>query len=104
MTVEGFQGPYSLSGGWVEGANCARVRAGVSEWAVAQTRRWADYTVDYERGHVAFTPEIPIGVESRVIVEYQVIDAGMRSRLMGIESRVSLAEGVSVGTTLIRGV
>ena len=57
----------------------------------------ADYTVDYERGHVAFTPEIPIGVESRVIVEYQVIDAGMRSRLMGIESRVSLAEGVSVG-------
>ena len=53
----------------------------------------ADYTIDYERGHVAFTPEIPIGVESRVTVEYQVVDAGMRSRLMGMESSVSLAEG-----------
>ena len=102
VTVEGFQGPYSLSGGGLRGQIVPESERVYLNGRLLKRGDGADYTVDYERGHVAFTPEIPIGVESRVIVEYQVIDAGMRSRLMGIESRVSLAEGVSVGTTLIR--
>ena len=102
VTVEGFQGPYSLSGGGLRGQIVPESERVYLNGRLLERGDGADYTVDYERGHVAFTPEIPIGVESRVIVEYQVIDAGMRSRLIGIESRVSLAEGMSVGTTLIR--
>ncbi len=102
VTVEGFQGPYSLSGGGLRGQIVPESERVYLNGRLLRRGDGADYTIDYERGHVAFTPEIPIGVESRVTVEYQVIDAGMRSRLMGIESRVSLAEGMSVGTTLIR--
>ncbi|MYF73199.1 MAG: hypothetical protein F4175_07385, partial [Gemmatimonadetes bacterium] len=102
VTVEGFQGPYSLSGGELRGQIVPESERVYLNGRLLTRGDGADYTIDYERGHVAFTPEIPIGVESRVTVEYQVIDAGMRSRLMGMESRVSLGEGVSVGTTLIR--
>lgn len=102
VTVEGFQGPYSLSGGGLRGQIVPESERVYLNGRLLRRGDGADYTIDYERGHVAFMPEIPIGVESRVTVEYQVIDAGMRSRLMGIESRVSLAEGMSVGTTLIR--
>ena len=102
VTIEGFQGPYSLSGGGLRGQIVPESERVYLNGRLLERGDGADYTVDYERGHVAFTPEIPIGVESRVTVEYQVIDTGMRSQLMGIESRVSLAEGMSVGTTLIR--
>ena len=102
VTIEGFQGPYSLSGGGLWGQIVPESERVYLNGRLLNRGDGADYTIDYERGHVAFTPEIPIGVESRVTVEYQVIDAGMRSRLMGMESSVSLAEGVSVGTTLIR--
>lgn len=102
VTIEGFQGPYSLSEGGLWGQIVPESERVYLNGRLLNRGDGADYTVDYERGHVAFTPEIPIGVESRVTVEYQVIDAGMRSRLMGMESSISLAEGVSVGTTLIR--
>ena len=102
VTIEGFQGPYSLSEGGLWGQIVPESERVYLNGRLLNRGDGADYTVDYERGHVAFTPEIPIGVESRVTVEYQVIDAGMRSRLMGMESSVSLAEGMSVGTTLIR--
>lgn len=102
VTIEGFQGPYSLSDGGLWGQIVPESERVYLNGRLLNRGDGADYTVDYERGHVAFTPEIPIGVESRVTVEYQVIDAGMRSRLMGMESSVSLAEGMSVGTTLIR--
>ncbi len=102
VTIEGFQGPYSLSGGGLWGQIVPESERVYLNGRLLNRGDGADYTVDYERGQVAFTPEIPIGVESRVTVEYQVIDAGMRSRLMGMESSISLAEGVSVGTTLIR--
>ena len=102
VAVEGFQGPYSLSDGGLWGRIVPESERVYLNGRLLNRGDGADYTIDYERGHVAFAPEIPIGVESRVTVEYQVIDAGMRSRLMGIESSVSLAEGMSVGTTLIR--
>ncbi len=102
VTIEGFQGPYSLSDGGLWGQIVPESERVYLNGRLLNRGDGADYTIDYERGHVAFTPEIPIGVESRVTVEYQVIDAGMRSRLMGMESSISLAEGVSVGTTLIR--
>lgn len=102
VTIEGFQGPYSLSEGGLWGQIVPESERVYLNGRLLNRGDGADYTIDYERGHVAFTPEIPIGVESRVTVEYQVIDAGMRSRLMGMESSISLAEGVSVGTTLIR--
>ncbi len=102
VTIEGFQGPYSLSEGGLWGQIVPESERVYLNGRLLNRGDGADYTIDYERGHVAFTPEIPIGVESRVTVEYQVIDAGMRSRLIGMESSVSLAEGMSVGTTLIR--
>lgn len=99
-TIEGYQGPYQISG-------TARQIVPESERVYLNGRLLkrgdgVDYTIDYERGHLSVAPEIPIGVESRMTVEYQVIDAGGHNRLMGMESQLSLGRGVSLGTTLIR--
>lgn len=96
--IEGYQGPYQISG-------TARQIVPESDRVYLDERlhkRGDDYAIDYERGHISFAPEIPIGVESRITVEYQVIDAGRHNRLMGVESRLSLGKDASVGTTLIR--
>ena len=98
--LEGYQGPYRVSG-------AARQIVPESERVYLNGRLLkrgdgVDYTIDYERGHISFAPERPIGVESRIAVAYQVIEAGVHSRLMGMESRLSLGEGASLGTTLIR--
>ena len=97
-TIEGYQGPYQFEGS-------ARQIVPESDRVYLNGRlhkRGDDYTIDYERGHISFAPEIPIGVESRITVEYQVVDAGVHNRLMGMESRLSLGKGAAVGTTLIR--
>ncbi len=98
VAIEGYQGPYRVSSGEIV-PESERVYLNAR---LLKRGDGADYTIDYARGHLVFAPEIPIGVESRVTVEYQVIDAGMHSRLMGVESSVSVGEGVSLGTTLIR--
>ena len=97
-TIEGYQGPYQFEGS-------ARQIVPESDRVYLDGRlhkRGDDYTIDYERGHISFAPEIPIGAESRIAVEYQVVDAGVHNRLMGMESRLSLGKGAAVGTTLIR--
>ncbi len=71
--ADGVQGPYPLTGRdgeqnlivtggseevWVDGILCGRGET-------------ADYTIDYNRGEITFTPRFPITSESRIEVDFE---------------------------------
>lgn len=104
--VEGYQGPYRLSGG-AEGGGTTEIVPG-SERVYLNGRQLKrgegqDYVMDYERGLLTFTPFRPISAESRITVEYQYLHGGHRRRLIGLRGEADLSEGrVQIGTTFIR--
>ena len=101
VAVEAYQGPYRLPGAGGEQIVPESERVYLNG-RLLKRGDLLDYTVDYTRGSIIFSPEVVIGIESRITAEYQIIENGMRSRLMGVESRWALTEGLSFGTTLIR--
>ena len=102
VAVEGYQGPYRLSNGGFSGQVVPESERVYLNGRLLKRGDRLDYTVDYDRGQVVFAPEVPIGADSRITVEFQVVENGKQSRLMGLESRMNIAEGLSLGTTLIR--
>jgi hypothetical protein len=100
-TQPGYQGPYRLSNGTapiVPGSerlhlDGRRLRRGEGQ----------DYTVDYDRGTVTFTPTRPITGESRVTSEYQSVDPEGRIRSLGVRGQLAAGDQrLRLGTTLIR--
>ncbi len=101
----GYQGPYRLAGG--DGGGGGQVAAGSEriylDGRLLRRGEGQDYAVDYERGLLTFTPARPISAESRIRVEYQLLDGRSRRRMMGFRGRLDLADDrFSLGTTFIR--
>jgi hypothetical protein len=102
--TEGYQGPYRLPGlnGFL-GSVVAESERVYLNGQLLKPGEQLDYIIDYERGLVTFSPERPIVASSRILVEYQTLDEGKQSRLLGVEGKVRLGEsGWSVGSTVIR--
>ncbi|MFT5365262.1 MAG: hypothetical protein ACI8V2_000199 [Candidatus Latescibacterota bacterium] len=102
--IEGYQGPYQLprSNGFL-GAVVSESERVYLNGKLLKRGDQLDYVIDYERGIVTFAPEQPIAASSRILIEYQTIDEGTQSRLVGLEGQVRLGDsGWSVGSTLIR--
>jgi len=102
--IEGYQGPYQLPGvsGFLSTIVVESERVYLNG-QLLQRGEQLDYVMDYERGIVRFAPERPIVASSRILVEYQILDEGAESRLVGVDGAVKLGEsGWSVGSTLIR--
>lgn len=102
--VEGYQGPYQLPGrnGLLGGVVSESERVYLNGQLLKRGDQ-LDYVIDYERGVVTFAPEQPIVTSSRIRIEYQTLDEGKQSRLVGLDGQVTLGEsGWSVGSTLIR--
>lgn len=73
---EGIQGPYLLNGARnfaqiVILAGSERVYVDGKEMSRGITN---DYTIDYNRGTVTFTPQCPIRGNSRIVVEYETAE------------------------------
>ena len=102
--IEGYQGPYQLPG--ANGFLATVVPESERVFLDGQLLRRGeqlDYVLDYERGVITFAPERPIVASSRILVEYQLLDEGKNSRLVGLEGAVQLGQsGWTVGSTLIR--
>lgn len=70
---DGIQGPYRLSG---RNGERDLIIIGGSEtvWVDGIKRQrgeLADYTIDYSRGEITFTPHLPISSESRIEVDFE---------------------------------
>ena len=104
--VEGYQGPYRLSGADAGDASVEIVPGSERVYLNGRKLRRGegqDYVVDYERGLLTFTPFRPISLESRITVTYQYVHDGHKRRLMGLRSALDLSEGrLRIGTTFIR--
>ncbi len=102
--IEGYQGPYQLPGasGFLSTIVAESERVFLNGQLLNRGEQ-LDYVMDYERGIIRFAPEQPIVASSRILVEYQILDEGAQSRLVGFDGAVSLGKnGWSVGSTLIR--
>ena len=101
---EGYQGPYQLPGqNGVLGGIVSESERVYLNGQLLKRGEQLDYVIDYERSLVTFAPEQPIVASSRIRIEYQTLDAGKQSRLLGIEGLVAVGgSGWSVGSTLIR--
>ena len=102
---QGYQGPYRLSGG--AGGGGGPVVAGSErvylDGRLLRRGEGQDYAIDYERGLLTFTPAHPISAESRISVEYQILDGGSRRRMVGLQGRLALVDDrLWLGTTFIR--
>ena len=95
---EGVQGPYELLDGrrldqsfivagservWVDGEAMVRGQDN-------------DYTIDYIRGTITFTPRRPIGPEHRVAVDFETSESGYRRNVLGV-----LADSLRIGPAQI---
>jgi hypothetical protein len=71
--ADGIQGPYRLSGR--DGEQDFLVLGGSEKvWVdgvLRQRGAAADYTIDYARGEVTFTPRLPITSESRIEIDFE---------------------------------
>jgi hypothetical protein len=100
-TQPGYQGPYGLSSG-------SRPIVAGSERLYLDGRRLKrgegqDYTIDYDRGLVTFTPARPISGESRITAEFQAVDPEGRIRSLGMRGQMATGDHrLQLGTTLIR--
>ncbi|MBT5832576.1 MAG: hypothetical protein HOH77_20490 [Candidatus Latescibacteria bacterium] len=104
VAIEGYQGPYQLPGrnGLLGRVVSESERVYLNEQLLKRGEQ-LDYVIDYERGVVTFAPEQPIVASSRIRIEYQTLDEGKQSRLVGLDGQVTLGgSGWSVGSTLIR--
>lgn len=100
-TRPGYQGPYVLSAGTRE------ISAGSERLFLngipLRRGEGQDYVIDYDRGHVTFTPGRPITGESRLTAEFQTVDPAGQIRSLGFRGQLETGDDrVRIGTTVIR--
>lgn len=95
---DGLQGPYLLAEG--AGTEPAPVLANSEKvWLDGRLLRSGeaeDYTVDYQRARLTFTPRRPITSDSRITAEFQYSREDFRRSLNGVEAEMPLAGGLSL--------
>ena len=88
---EGNQGPYKLSG--ANGERFLIVLAGSErvyyDGVLLERGEDFDYTVDYNRAEISFTPRRIVARESRIIVEFEYTDQNYLRTLYTLESSYS---------------
>lgn len=98
---EGNQGPYKLSG--ANGERFLIVLAGSErvyyDGLLLERGEDFDYTVDYNRAEISFTPRRIVARESRIIVEFEYTDQNYLRTLYTLESNYS-SEKLRISTQL----
>lgn len=95
--IEGNQGPYKLNG--AEGESFIIILSGTEkvfiDGMVMQRGLQDDYTIDYNRGDITFTPKRMITKDSRIIVEFEYVVQNY------VRSIVTLSESAKIKKSLI---
>jgi len=94
---DGKQGPYRLTNS--QGLHCSHIVSGTEVVYIDGEALEAgkDYTIDYERGTIEFTPRRLITSENRIIVDFQYSNDQFRKKVYGTEiSAVAPNQGVEV--------
>lgn len=90
---DGKQGPYILTA--EDGSADYRVLANSQKvWLDGELLRpgaAADYTVDYDRAQLTFTPRRPIRSDSRIVVQFQYSSQNYQRSLYFVDARVPLS-------------
>lgn len=95
---EGRQGPYRLTAD--DGTAAVRLLANSQKvWLdgeLLQPGAAGDYTIDYDRAELTFTPRRPIGRDSRIVAQYQYLSDGYRRGLTYADGELRLGHRAGI--------